>query len=398
MVDKNNQNIEMSQLIGAAFLMATSAIGPGFLTQTAVFTQDIGANFGFVILVSVILSLVAQLNIWRIICVTRLHGQEVANKVVPGLGVFISLLVALGGMVFNIGNVGGAALGLNVIFGLDQRMGVIISAAIAILIFTNKSAGSIMDKLTTILGALMILIIAYVMVVNSPPVMEAVSKTFMPEFIPYQAILTLVGGTVGGYITFSGAHRLLDTGKGGEEYLGSYLRSAKMGMGASTLVRILLFLAVLGVVSKGGVLDPANPAADAFLQGSGQIGYKFFGVVLFAAGISSVIGAAFTSVSFLTGINFVKENRNKTTIGFILIASLIMLVVGQPATLLVLAGSVNGLILPFTLGAMLLASTKKEIVGDYKHPKVLLILGIIVVIVTLIVGIQSLGKITQLLA
>jgi Mn2+/Fe2+ NRAMP family transporter len=37
-------------LIGAAFLMATSAIGPGFLTQTSKFTSDFAASFGFVIL------------------------------------------------------------------------------------------------------------------------------------------------------------------------------------------------------------------------------------------------------------------------------------------------------------------------------------------------------------
>ena len=44
-------------LLGAAFLMATSAIGPGFLTQTVVFTGQLGASFGFAILVSVLFDL-----------------------------------------------------------------------------------------------------------------------------------------------------------------------------------------------------------------------------------------------------------------------------------------------------------------------------------------------------
>ena len=56
-----------SALIGAAFLMATSAIGPGFLTQTAVFTEKLGASFGFAILASIVIDLVAQLTIWRVI-------------------------------------------------------------------------------------------------------------------------------------------------------------------------------------------------------------------------------------------------------------------------------------------------------------------------------------------
>ncbi len=84
-----------SVLIGAAFLMATSAIGPGFLTQTAVFTAQLGASFGFVIFLSIVLDSIAQLNIWRIIAVANQPAQTIANQVFPGLGYFISFLVFL---------------------------------------------------------------------------------------------------------------------------------------------------------------------------------------------------------------------------------------------------------------------------------------------------------------
>lgn len=383
--------IDKGTLIGAAFLMATSAIGPGFLTQTATFTEKLGPTFGFVILISVIMALIAQLNVWRIIGVSGLRGQDVSNKVLPGLGIFIAVLVAIGGLVFNIGNVGGAALGMEGMFGMNQNLGIAISAAIAVLIFINKNAGKVMDRLTTVLGALMIVLIFIVMIATKPPVGEALKRTVMPETFPYMAILTLVGGTVGGYITFSGAHRLLDTGKSGIENLDDYNRSSKLGMTVATIVRILLFLAVLGVVSQGLSLDPHNPAGDAFLKGAGQIGYRFFGLVLFSAAISSVVGCAYTSVSFLTVFEPVSKNRNLWTIIFIVVSSLIMMLVGKPAKLLVVAGSVNGLILPITLGAMLVASRKKEIVGDYQHSKVLFYLGIVVVIVTAIVGIKSLA-------
>src|SRR5699024_339415 len=56
-------------IIGAIFLMATSAIGPGFITQTATFTFQMGAAFGFAILVSVIIDFAVQMNVWRIITV-----------------------------------------------------------------------------------------------------------------------------------------------------------------------------------------------------------------------------------------------------------------------------------------------------------------------------------------
>ena len=118
----------VSILLGAAFLMATSAIGPGFMTQTAQFTQDLSASFAFVILISVLMSLVAQLNVWRILAVSKKRGQDVANEVLPGLGYVITFLVCLGGLAFNIGNVGGAALGLNVLLGLDIKLGALIRA------------------------------------------------------------------------------------------------------------------------------------------------------------------------------------------------------------------------------------------------------------------------------
>src|SRR3712207_6207145 len=110
-------------VLGAAFLMATSAVGPGFLTQTTVFTQSLGASFGFVILTSIVLDIGVQLNVWRIIAVSRLRAQDIANKVLPGLGGFVALLIVLGGLAFNIGNVGGAGLGFEVLLGISSERG-----------------------------------------------------------------------------------------------------------------------------------------------------------------------------------------------------------------------------------------------------------------------------------
>ncbi|HHT20558.1 MAG TPA: divalent metal cation transporter [Tissierellia bacterium] len=393
MNDKQNRSI----LIGAAFLMATSAIGPGFLTQTATFTQEHGANFGFVILASLILSLIAQWNVWRVIGVSGMRGQDVANKVLPGLGYFVALLVALGGLAFNIGNIGGAALGLNVLFNTNNSIGAGISAIIAILIFLNRNAGKAMDTVTKVLGAMMILLIGYVTIVTRPPVGEALARTFMPSEFPYLAIITLVGGTVGGYITFSGGHRLIDAGITGKENLGQINRSATLGMSVAAIVRVLLFLAILGVIATGFTLDADNPPASAFQQGAGTIGYKLFGLVIWAAALTSVVGAAYTSVSFLrTFADVIDKHTDKWIIGFIAASTLIFIFIGRPVVLLVLAGSLNGLILPITLGIMLLAARNPKIVGDYKHPTWLLVLGILVVIITAYLGITSLKGIAAL--
>lgn len=388
-------------LLGAAFLMATSAIGPGFLTQTAKFTSDYQASFGFVILFSIILAAIAQLNIWRVLCMSGLRGQEVANKVLPGLGYLVSFMVVLGGLVFNIGNVGGGALGFNTLLGIPTKVGYVLAGAVAIAVFLLKNAKAAMDTLTKVLGGIMIVVIFGIIIVVQPPVGSALKNTFVPDAGVtnlFPAIITLLGGTVGGYITFAGAHRLIDAGITGEKNLKEITKSSVMGIGIATVVRVFLFLAVLGVVVKGVTLDASNPAADAFLQGAGQIGYRFAGLVLLCAAVTSIIGAAYTSVSFLKTFHpSIAKNENWVIIGFIAVSTLIMLILGNPATLLVIAGALNGLILPITLGICLIASQKKSIMGpNYRHPIVLLILGIIVVVLSAYLGVttfvSNLGK------
>ena len=395
MEKKNN----LSVLLGAAFLMATSAIGPGFMTQTAVFTKDMGATFGFVILASVIMSFVAQLNVWRVLAVSKMRGQDIANKVLPGLGYFITFLVCLGGLAFNIGNVGGAALGFQVLFDLDLKIAALISGALGVIIFSFKSASKLMDKLTQILGAMLILLIGYVAFSTNPPVGTAVKETFIPSSINLIAIITLIGGTVGGYIMFSGGHRLIDAGIVGEENLPQVNKSAILGMSVATIVRIFLFLAVLGVVSLGNQLGAENPAADAFKIAAGTVGYKIFGLVFLAAALTSIVGAAYTSVSFLkTFFKVVKDYENLFIIAFIVVSTLILIFLGKPAKLLVLAGSLNGLILPITLAITLIASKKQDIVGKYKHSNILFFLGWIVVLVAAYIGVKSLSKLAELFA
>ncbi len=388
---KAKKKVSKSVLLGAAFLMATSSIGPGFLTQTTVFTQQLAASFAFVILISLILDVFAQMNVWRIIAVSGLRGQEIANKVLPGLGVFLAIIIVIGGLAFNIGNVAGAGLGLNAMLGIDPITGAIISAAFAIFIFVFKEAGKAMDKVAQIAGFVMIILMLYVAFITSPPVGEAIANTFMPEKISIFAIVTLVGGTVGGYITFAGGHRLLDAGIKGVESLPEVTKSSVTGIVVTGVMRIALFLAVLGVVSQGLAIDPENPPASVFQLAAGDIGYRMFGVIMWAAAITSVVGAAYTSVSFIRSFSPVIEKyHNWIIILFILVSTVTFAFVGRPVNILLLVGALNALILPIALGTLLIAAYKKNIVGDYKHPLWLTISGGFVVVVMGYLGIMTL--------
>lgn len=292
---------------------------------------------------------------------------------IPGFGYVLAGLVVFGGFVFNIGNIGGTGLGANAMLGVDAKIGGAVSALVAIGIFVSKRAGVAMDRIVVVLGVLMIGMVAYAAVATNPPYGDALTQTVLPDKVDFLIITTLIGGTVGGYITYAGAHRIVDSGITGPERVAAISRGSITGILVTGVMRGLLFLAILGVVVGGvNLVGVDNPPAVAFESALGTVGLHIFGVILWAASITSVIGASYTSVSFLTTFSeTIKRHARWVVIGFIVFSAAIYLSLGQtPATLLVLAGALNGLILPFGFGMLIwVALMRRDLLGGYRYPR-----------------------------
>jgi Mn2+/Fe2+ NRAMP family transporter len=151
-----------------------------------------------------------------------------------------------------------------------------------------------------------------------------------------------------------------------------------------------LFLAALGVVTHGATLAPENPPASVFRIAAGQLGYILFGAMMWSAAITSVVGASYTSISFLRSLGPRAEGQwQRMVIAFILASTAIFLAVGRPVKVLILVGALNGLILPVSLGAMLMASRSERVVGPYRHPRWLVASGVVVVAAMLALGVWT---------
>jgi Mn2+/Fe2+ NRAMP family transporter len=388
-----------STLLGAMFLMATSAIGPGFITQTTTFTVQLGAAFAFAIVISILVDIALQLNVWRVIGVSGRRAQELGNLVAPGLGWVMAALLLVGGLVFNIGNVSGAGLGFDAMIGLDPKLGGAISALIAIGIFLSKKAGVAVDRIVVVLGLAMIALTSYIAITSGPPVGEALKNVVLPEQVDFLAITTLVGGTIGGYIVYAGAHRLLDSGVSGPEHIRGITRGSITGIIITGVMRVVLFLAILGVVAGGATLDPASPAASAFQQAAGEVGLRVFGIVLWAASITSVIGASYTSVSFVTSRTKTSDRtRTMLVVAFIAVTSLVFLLIGTaPTTLLIFAGAFNGLLLPIGIAVLLYVATRRaDLLQGYRYPRWLLVIGWTAWLLTLFLAVRSIQPVIDL--
>ncbi|WP_433799147.1 NRAMP family divalent metal transporter [Actinomycetospora sp. CA-084318] len=380
---------------GAMFLMAMSAAGPGFISQTGTFTAQYGASFAAAIVASVLVDIAIQLNVWRIVGLSGMRAQDLANQVLPYSGHVLAFLVVLGGLVFGIGNISAAGLGLYDTFGLDIRLGAVLSAVLAIVIFNYRALEGTIDRAVLVLGVLKIGLIAVVAVVTGPPVGEAALRTVAPVGLDFLPILTLIGGTVGGYITYAGAHRLIESGTTGPEHLRTISRGSVNGILVTGVLRILLFLGILGAVAAGARLSSTDPAGSAFEFALGPVGLQLFGIVLWTAGMTSTIGASFTSATFLRTLAGVVDRRfNLTISAFITICTVAFLLLGQtPSALLVFAGAFNGLILPFGLAILLwIGWRRRDLLAGLRQPVWLLLVGFAAFVFTVVASVQSLAK------
>jgi len=390
-------------ILGAIFLMATSAIGPGFITQTATFTATLGAAFAFAILVSILIDLAVQMNIWRMITVSGKRAGDLANSAVPFSGHVLAVLIVIGGLAFNIGNIAGGGLGLNALLGLDAKIGGLVTGALAICIFLFKRAGRVVDVVVMVLGVGMIVMTVIVAIASAPPIGDAFRQTFVPDELNFATITTIVGGTVGGYITYAGAHRYLESGLTGPEHVKDVHRASFQGILVTGVMRYVLFLAILGVVVSGVVLDVsgqgANPAGAAFGAVLGEAGFRIFGFIFWAAAITSVIGAAYTSATFLSVFSKTLKGGwplQLATVAFIVVSLVVYLLIGTaPAALLVFVGGFNGLILPIGLTIFMYVGwfRQRDVLGGYRYPRWLLVVGTLATALTWYMGAVSIGPI-----
>ena len=173
----------------------------------------------------------------------------------------------------------------------------------------------------------------------------------------------------------------------GKERLSEITESSVTGILIASLVRVLLFLAVLGVTAgvTGSVLEASNPAADAFVRGAGKIGGILFSMILISASVTTTVGCSYTTMSFVKTIHpWVEEHSRFLTCMFIAVCTGLMEWIGKPAKLLIIAGSLNAFLIPITLGMCLAAARKLAVMGEgYHHPRWMSVYGILAVLLTL---------------
>jgi Mn2+/Fe2+ NRAMP family transporter len=120
---------------------------------------------------------------------------------------------------------------------------------------------------------------------------------------------------------------------------------------------------------------------------------------VYDAPITSVIGASYTTVSFVTSRTKTSDRtRTALVVLFIAVSTVIYLSVGTaPAQLLVFAGAFNGLLLPIGIGVLLwVAWQRTDLLRGYRYPRPLLVVGGAAWLLTVYLAVRSCKPVLEL--
>ena len=399
--------------VGPGFLVTAAFIGPG----TIVTASRAGAGYGTALLWAVLFSVIATMVLQDMAARVGLAGRRglaeairdslanpTARVIVLGL---IAVTILVGNAAFQTGNLLGASLGVSLLSGLSQEVLVLVVGGFAGALLLTGTYKAIQNVLVALVG-LMSIVFLLVAVLTFPSPGDLLSGLFIPS-IPDGAllpVLALIGTTVVSYNLFLHAsttmERWPDASKNDDN-----IRESRSDTVFSVALGGLITAAV--VVSASPLLGQGAEAADAATVAQrlepllGRAAPLFFGLGLFAAGLTSAITAPLAGAYAASGAlgwgSDLKSPRFRMLWAFVLLTGIVCGVTlgASPYQVILLAQAGNGIVLPLTLVLLLLVVNRERIMGKYCNSRLANVLGVIVVLVISGLSIRQLARVLGLL-
>lgn len=388
---------------GPGVLIAAAFIGPGTVTACIL----AGVGFGFALLWAMVLSIIATIVLQgmaaRLGVVTQqglayVIKQELRAKWLRGIVVGIILAaIVVGNAAYEAGNLGGAVLGMQALFGNEYSLmyPYIIGGIAFVLLYLGNY--KVLEKVFVALVLVMSFSFVLTALLTGPDVLEVLKGLFIPK-IPEESILTiiaLVGTTVVPYNLFLHASLVSEKWKTIDG-----LPAARR----DTLIAVVLggFVSICIIVSASAISNTvvANvmDMAQALEPLYGASAKYFMGAGLFAAGITSAItaplAAAYVANSCFGWKAGLKDKRFRAVWILILGAGVFFLSFDiKPIEIIKFAQIANGILLPVIAIFLLWVVNRKSVMGIYRNTKFQNILGILIIGISIILGAKSVLKV-----
>ncbi len=385
--------------LGPGILIAAAFIGPGTVTTCTAAGVGFGYGLLWALLLSVIATGILQEMSARLGLVSRRGLADAVKTEVswPLLknGILGTILIAIlvGNAAYEGGNIGGATLGLQALFGTTYSgfyPWCIAGLAFILLYFGNSK---VLELVFTGLVFVMSLAFVITALLTKPDAWELLKGMFVPA-LPNDGILTviaLVGTTVVPYNLFLHASLVHQKWKSP-----AALKQVRVDTAIAIAVGGLVSMAIVlcGAAAKTGAVDGVMDMAEALVPLFGEGARWFIGIGLFAAGITSAItaplAAAYVANSCFGWNADIKDFRFRSVwMGVLLIGAFFMSFDINPVKVIQLAQIANGLLLPSVAFFLLWAVNRKSLMGRYGNTMAQNILGVLIVLVSIILGLKS---------
>ncbi len=389
----------MFKKLGPGVLVAAAFIGPGTVTACTL----AGVNFGFSLLWAMLLSIIATYVLQemsaRLGIITQkgladvikqeLNNPWIRNSVIT----LIFSAIIVGNASYEAGNIGGATLGMEALFGLSYSSlypSILGLAAFSLLFFGNYKA---LEKVFIFLVLIMSLSFVMTAVLTQPNLWDLVKGLFVPS-IPEDGILTiiaLVGTTVVPYNLFLHAALVSEKWKSEKD-----LKLAKRDtlvsiiLGGLVSISIIISAAAIKSTEVNNVLDMAKALEPLY----GSAALYFMGIGLLAAGITSAItaplAAAYVANSCFGWKAEFKDAKFRAIWIMILVLGVVFLSFGiKPIEIIKFAQITNGLLLPIIAIFLLWVVNRVGVMGKYKNTLLQNCIGLAIILLSILLGAKS---------
>ena len=396
----------MFKKIGPGVLVAAAFIGPGTITACTLAGVEFGYALLWAMLLSIIATIVLQEMSARLGIITQMGladviKQELKTPWIKNTIVAIILgAIVIGNAAYEAGNIGGATLGLEAIFGSDYISFYPWIIGLCAFVLLYLGSYKVLEKVLVSLVIVMSLSFLVTAIITKPDVIEILKGLFIPV-APKESILTiiaLVGTTVVPYNLFLHASLVSEKWKSTND-LKTAQRDTYISIAIGGLVSMAIIIAATTI--KSGEVKNVMDLAKSLQPLYGNAAKYFMGIGLFAAGVTSAItaplAAAYVANSCFGWKVGLKHYKFKIVWMIILGLGVVFMSFGiKPIEIIKFAQIANGILLPLIAVFLLWVVNRASVMGKYKNSMTQNIFGVIIILLSVILGVKSILKVIGL--
>lgn len=387
--------------------MAAAFIGPGTVTACTLAGVEFGYALLWAMLLSVLATIILQEMSARVGIITQKGLAEVIRHelktpwIRKTVVAIILGAIVVGNAAYEAGNIGGATLGLEAIFGLEYVSFYPWIVGICAFVLLYIGSYKLLEKVLVSLVIVMSLSFLLTAIITKPDVLAILSGLFVPS-VPQESILTiiaLVGTTVVPYNLFLHASLVSEKWKSPDD-LSAVRKDTYISIAFGGLVSMAVIIAATTI--QGGEVNNVMDLAKGLQPLYGDAALYFMGVGMFAAGITSAItaplAAAYVANSCFGWKVGLKHRRFKLVWMTILSIGVVCMSFGiKPIEVIKFAQIANGILLPLIAVFLLWVVNRSAVMGKYKNSIIQNVFGFVIIALAVLLGAKSIFKVIELL-